>query len=227
MNPVQYRLESPNVRPSRLGRRAASSASKTGLIILTVAGSILGAAPRASAQPGGALKEVGFDQNLNAQIPLTTKFRDENGQTVQLADFFGKRPVILVMGYSNCPLLCSKVLGEVTRSLKPLEPSIGKDFDIVTVSINPKETPEQADSMRRNYLKRYNRPGLGVGLARLDRRRAFDHWRWPRPWGSATRTARSSTSTPTPRGSSCSRPPGGSRATSTGSSIPPESSSMP
>ncbi len=60
------------------------------------------------------------------------------------------------MGYSNCPSMCSVVLGELTRSLKPLDFSVGKDFDIVTVSINPKETPEQADGMRRNYLKRYN-----------------------------------------------------------------------
>jgi protein SCO1 len=162
MNPARPRLESRDARPSRPGRVAAP-ASKAGLTLLIAAFSILGATPRASAQPGGALKEVGFDQNLNAQIPLTLKFRDEVGGDVQLSDYFGKRPVILVMGYSNCPLLCSQVLGEVTRSLKPLDFSIGKDFDVVTVSINPKETPEQADSMRRNYLKRYNRPGSEPG----------------------------------------------------------------
>jgi protein SCO1/2 len=134
-----------------------------GLLLTMAAAAVVAAAPRASAQPGGALKEVAFDQNLNAQLPLTTAFRDENGQEVRLADYFGKRPVILVMGYTNCPLLCSQVLGEVTRSLKPLDASIGKDFDIVTVSINPKETPEQADGQRRNYLKRYNRPGAESG----------------------------------------------------------------
>ncbi len=133
------------------------------MVLLLAACSILGATPRTSAEPGGALKGVAFDQHLNAQIPLTNRFRDETGQAVQLSDFFGKRPVILVMGYSNCPLLCSQVLGEVTRSLKPLEFSIGKDFDVVTVSINPKESPEQADGMRRNYLKRYNRPGSESG----------------------------------------------------------------
>jgi protein SCO1/2 len=162
MNLVPGRLEPRMIRPSR-PRRGAVRSSTMGLILLLALGSILGAASRASAQPGGALKEVGFDQNLNAQVPLTTKFLDENGRAVQLADFFGKRPVILVMGYSNCPLLCSQVLGEVTRSLKPLDFSIGKDFDVVTVSINPKETPEQADSLRRNYLKRYNRPGSESG----------------------------------------------------------------
>jgi protein SCO1 len=162
MNPVQTHLETQGGLPPRPGRRATSP-SKMGAILLLAACSILGTTPRASAQPGGALKEVGFDQNLNAQIPLTLKFRDQEGRAVQLADYFGKRPVVLVMGYSNCPLLCSVVLGEVTRSLKPLDFSIGKDFDVVTVSINPKETPEQADSLRRSYLKRYNRPGSESG----------------------------------------------------------------
>ena len=146
-------------RPSRGPRPARWR----GVILMVFAWLAAGVGSPASAQPGGALKEVGFDQNLNAQIPLTTRFRDENGQTVQLADYFGKRPVFLVMGYSNCPLLCSQVLGELTRSLRPLEPSIGKDFDVVTVSVNPKESSEQADGMRRNYLKRYNRAGSESG----------------------------------------------------------------
>jgi len=162
MNPVSTHLELRSNRRSRLVR-GAFGPSRMGAILLIAVGLMVEATSSAHAQPGGALKEVGFDQNLNAQIPLTLKFRDQNGQPVQLADYFGKRPVILVMGYSNCPLLCSQVLGEVTRSLKPLDPSIGKDFDVLTVSINPKETPEQADSLRRNYLKRYNRDGAEAG----------------------------------------------------------------
>lgn len=162
MNPARPHLGTRITRPPRL-RRASGPASSLGPILPIVAALILGTAPVASAQPGGALRDVGFDQNLNAQIPLTLKFKDQAGRPVQLADYFGKRPVILVMGYSDCPLLCSQVLGEVTRSLKPLDFSIGKDFDLVTVSINPKESPEQADGMRRNYLKRYNRPGSESG----------------------------------------------------------------
>ena len=159
MDRLQPPLDHRSPRPSRF-RRAAGPASRLGLLLLI---SVVLAPPRASAQPGGALKEVAFDQNLNAQLPLTTAFRDEDGRSVQLADYFGQRPVILVMGYSNCPLLCSQVLGQITRSLKPLDFSIGKDFDVVTVSINPKETPEQADGQRRMYLKRYNRPGAESG----------------------------------------------------------------
>ena len=100
------------------------------------------------AQPGGVLKDVAFDQHLDTQIPLTLPFRDEEGRAVRLADYFGNRPVMLVMGYKNCPLLCSQVLGELTRSLRPLEASVGKDFDILYVSIDPKETPEVAGARR-------------------------------------------------------------------------------
>ncbi len=153
----------PRIARTSRPNRGPCPARWRGAILLVLAWLAAGVGSPASAQPGGALKEVGFDQNLNAQLPLTTRFRDENGQAVQLADYFGKRPVFLVMGYSNCPLLCSQVLGELTRSLRPLEPSIGKDFDVVTVSVNPKESPEQADGMRRNYLKRYNRPGSDSG----------------------------------------------------------------
>jgi len=134
-----------------------------GSLLLIGLSALVVASPRASAQPGGALKEVAFDQNLNAQLPLTTTFRDAQGRIVPLSDYFGKRPVILVMGYANCPQMCSVVLGEVTRSLKPLEFSIGKDFDLLTVSIDPKETPERAEGQRRMYLKRYNRPGAESG----------------------------------------------------------------
>ena len=162
MNAFRFRPDRPTAFPSR-PRRAVASVSRVGLIALFATLTVLGASSGALAQPGGALKEVAFDQKLNAQVPLTTDFFDETGQAVKLADYFGKRPVILVMGYSNCPLLCSQVLGEVTRSLRPLDATLGRDFDLVTVSVNPKELPEQADKQRRGFLKRYNRPGSESG----------------------------------------------------------------
>ena len=89
------------------------------------------------------------------------------------------------MGYKNCPLLCSQVLGELTRSLRPLDASMGKDFDILTVSIDPKEPPEQADAQHRIYLKRYNRPGSESGWNALvgSRNRSSS---WPGRSGSST-----------------------------------------
>jgi protein SCO1/2 len=155
----------PDPRPSRArrSRRVLGPATRVGLLIMAVASALAIAAPRAQAQPGGALKNVAFDQKLDTQIPLTLPFLDDQGQAVRLSDYFGRRPVILVMNYKNCPLLCSQVLGEMTRSLRPLDASIGKEFDVLTVSIDPKETPEQAGLQKRVYLKRYNRPGAEVG----------------------------------------------------------------
>ncbi len=162
MNPVRPRTDPRAPRADR-PRRRSGPAARAGLLILAVASALAAASPRALAQPGGVLKDVAFDQNLNAQIPLTLPFVDEDGRAVRLADYFGRRPVILVMGYKDCPLLCSQVLGELSRSLKPLDASIGKEFDVLRVSIDPKESPEEAGAQKRVYLKRYNRPGSESG----------------------------------------------------------------
>ena len=160
MNRVETQLQTS--RSGRCPRRPVTLARA--VLMMFWAGVVAALAPSPSpAQPGGPLKDVGFDQNLNTQIPLTLAFRDEQGRDVRLADYFGQRPVLLIMGYKSCPMMCSQVLSELTRSLKPLEPSIGKDFDILNVSINPKETPAQADGQRRVYLKRYARPGAEAG----------------------------------------------------------------
>ena len=149
-------------RNRRVGRRPVTLARAVLMMVWVGVIATLTSAP-SLAQPGGILKDIGFDQNLNTQVPLTLSFRDDQGRDVRLADYFGKRPVILIMGYRSCPMMCSQVLKELTRSLKPLTPGIGTDFDIVNVSINPKETPAEADSQRRIYLKQYNRPGSEAG----------------------------------------------------------------
>src|SRR5580658_4309023 len=83
------------------------------------------------------LKQVGIDQKLNQSIPLNLAFRNENGQTVQLAQFFGQKPVILTLVYYNCPMLCTQVLNGVESGLKELPSDIGKQFEVVTISIDP------------------------------------------------------------------------------------------
>lgn len=153
----------PRIARDRRPRRRPGPAIRAGLILAMAASAVAATPLPAIAQPGGALKDVAFEQKNNAQIPLDIPFRDQVGQPVRLFEFFGKRPVILVMGYSNCPLLCSQVLNQLTRSLRALDPSVGKEFDIVTVSIDPAEKPERADHQRRGYLKRYNRPGSESG----------------------------------------------------------------
>ena len=87
------------------------------------------------------LKEVGVDQKLNDEIPLNLAFRDEHGNPVELAQFFAGKPVILTLVYYNCPMLCTQVLNGLDRSLQLIPMEIGKDFNVVTVSIDPTDRP--------------------------------------------------------------------------------------
>ncbi len=109
------------------------------------------------------LKQVGIDQKLNQTIPLNLAFRDENGQTVQLAQFFGQKPVILTLVYYNCPMLCTQVLNGVESGLKELPTDIGKQFDVVTISIDPTESHVLAKVKQEMYVGMYGRPGAAQG----------------------------------------------------------------
>jgi protein SCO1/2 len=107
--------------------------------------------------------QVGIEQKLGTQLPLELTFKDETGKTVRLGDYFGKRPVILVLAYYECPMLCTVVLNELTRAMNGLDLRIGKDFEVVTVSISPTETPELAAKKKANYVKAYNYEGADKG----------------------------------------------------------------
>ena len=109
------------------------------------------------------LKEVGVDQKLNQSIPLDLAFRDEHGKPVQLGEYFGKKPVILSMVYYNCPMLCTQVLNGLESSLKLIPMDIGKQFDVVTVSIDPLERPVLAEAKQALYTGLYGRPGGAAG----------------------------------------------------------------
>jgi len=100
-------------------------------------------APSANVKPPG-LKNVGIEQRLDAQVPGDLVFRDETGKAVKLGDYFGKRPIVLSLVYFRCPMLCSEVLAGVEASLKAISFNPGKDFDVLTVSFDPKDTPESA-----------------------------------------------------------------------------------
>jgi len=109
------------------------------------------------------LKDVGIDQKLNDSVPLNLTFRDETGQTVKLAQFFGSGPVILSLVYYDCPMLCTQVLNGMERSLKDVPMDIGKQFTVVTVSIDPTERPTLASAKRALYTGLYGRPGAPQG----------------------------------------------------------------
>src|SRR5258708_5906751 len=104
------------------------------------------------------LREIGFDQHIGAFVPLDTPFRDEAGKTVRLGDYFGPRPVVMVFAYYDCPMLCTQVISGLTSGLKTLSLEPGSDFEIVTVSFDPRDTPETATAKKSVFVERYNRP---------------------------------------------------------------------
>jgi protein SCO1/2 len=109
------------------------------------------------------LKEIGFDQKLGAQVPLDLPFTDESGRTAQLREYFGRKPVILLMTYFNCTMLCPLLLDGLVRSLRPITFDVGKQFTVLTLSINPRETPGIAASRKALYVQRYDRAGAADG----------------------------------------------------------------
>src|SRR5580698_9973846 len=118
--------------------------------------------PPANMRPPG-LKNVGIEQHLNDQIPPDLTFRDETGKLVRLADYFGRKPMILNLVYYQCPMLCGEVLSGLESALRVLKFDVGKEFDVLTVSFDPKETPEMAAAKKAEFLKRYGRPGAAEG----------------------------------------------------------------
>ena len=111
-----------------------------------------------ASQMPAVLSKVSFDQRLNEQLPLDLPFKDEDGRDVRLGDFFGQRPVILAFVYYECPMLCTQVLNGLTTSLTVLDERVGREFDVVAVSFDPRETPVLASGKKKAYIDRYKRP---------------------------------------------------------------------
>src|SRR5690349_13118889 len=104
------------------------------------------------------LKNVTIEQRLDAQIPLDTTFRDENGRAVQLSSYFGKRPVILALVYYQCPMLCTQILNGVVRAARLMTLTPSKDYDILAISFDARETPKQAMAKKETYMRDYGHP---------------------------------------------------------------------
>lgn len=107
-------------------------------------------------------KGVGIVQELGKPIPLDLKFTDSTGKTIKLGDYFGKKPVVLVLVYYSCPMLCTLELNELAHVLSELDLNPGKDFQVVTVSFDPKDTWQIAAEKKAEYLKSYKRPGAAA-----------------------------------------------------------------
>ena len=110
------------------------------------------------------LDNMGVSEHLGDTIPLDTEFRDESGRAASLSQFFrAGRPVLLSFNYSNCPMLCSLQLTGLVNGLSDVELQCGRDFEFVSVSIDPNETPFRAAQTRQKYYQMYGREGTGSG----------------------------------------------------------------
>jgi protein SCO1/2 len=110
------------------------------------------------------LRGVNIEQRLNQQVPLDLVFRDEFGRSLPLSTYFsGNKPVLLALVYYNCPMLCTLILNGVESSLKAVSLDPGRDFEVVAVSFDPRDTPEIAARKKANYLQRYRRPNTANG----------------------------------------------------------------
>jgi protein SCO1/2 len=116
-----------------------------------------------SNQMPAVLADVRFDQRLDAQLPLDTPFRDEDGNQVTLGTYFGKKPVVLAFVYYECPMLCTQVLNGLTTSLTVLDETVGREFDVVAISFDARETPALASGKKKSHLDRYKRPDSANG----------------------------------------------------------------
>jgi len=115
-------------------------------------------------QKPSILDQVGIDQHLNQQVPLDLTFMDESGQPMQLRQYFGQKPVVIALVYYQCPMLCSQVLNGLTATLNGIfRFNVGRDFNIVTVSFDPRDTPEAARAEKKRFIQRYRRAGSEEG----------------------------------------------------------------
>lgn len=130
---------------------------------------LYGARPEVGSPTTGlppALRNVGIDQKLNQQLPLDLVFKDEAGQPVKLGQYFGNKPVVLSLVYYDCPMLCTQVLNGMVTSFRVLPFQLGKEYDVVTISFDPRETPALATAKKKiyvGYLPAAMQPGAAAG----------------------------------------------------------------
>ena len=133
------------------------------LLVLALTAAWPAAAERMEPLPK-QLEGVGITEHPGAQVPLDLEFVADDGKPVRLRSYFdGKKPVILNLGYYRCPMLCGLVLSGLLQGLKETAWSVGREFEVVTVSIDPLETPTLARLKKESYLAEYGRPGAAAG----------------------------------------------------------------
>ena len=119
--------------------------------------------PAGKSPTADLLRDVGIEQHLGEELPLDAVFRDEAGRQVRLGDYFGRQPVVVALVYYRCPMLCTQVLNGFLKSSQAIPPEIGRDYQVVTVSFDPRETPPLAAEKKDRYVRAYRRPGAAEG----------------------------------------------------------------
>lgn len=113
--------------------------------------------------PTERFRDISIEQKLDAQVNLGLEFTNERGETVTLAQYLGDRPAILSLVYYECPMLCTEVLNGLEVALKGMKYGVGTDFDVISVSIDPGETPELAATKKQFHIERLQREGAADG----------------------------------------------------------------
>jgi protein SCO1 len=148
-----------------LARSAWSALRRTLLLIFIASSAFAQPAPAGApaAEVPAALRDVGFDQNLNQMLPLDVELTDEHGRAVKIGEYFGTRPVVLAFVYYGCPMLCLQSLSSLAATLGVLSENPGDDFEVVSVSIDPRETPALALEKKAHYVERSGKPSIAQG----------------------------------------------------------------
>lgn len=145
-----------------LASLAASAATATLCAQVSVGGGYVPSAPTADAIP--ELEGVTIIDKLDSQLPLSATFRDDHGNSVTLRDVLPKdRPAILQIGYMKCPMLCSLVMNALVRGIQDMDWTVGQQYDIIALSVNPKEGPDLAEGKKAGYVAEYGRPQSAAG----------------------------------------------------------------
>jgi protein SCO1/2 len=144
-------------------RRLSMLPAVVALLLASASAQILGGPDTKHTKPPG-LENVGIDQRLNEQVPLDLQFKDEKGNTVQLGKYFREgRPVVINLVYYRCPMLCGEVLNGLAAALKVLKFTPGQEFEVVTLSIDPREGTDLAAAKKDTYIKKVGRPAAAEG----------------------------------------------------------------
>lgn len=149
-------------------KRSISLAARVAGVALLAAGGVVASAgaqlsPPPPTQLPPQLTGVGYDQRLGDRLPPGLPFRDEAGKAVRIGDYFKSRPVVFVLAYYSCPMLCTVVLDGLASTLKAVKLTPGKDFDVVVASFDPRDTPAGAAETKKKVVSRFGDPATASG----------------------------------------------------------------